>query len=120
MSWLGRLFGRPAEAPIDPHTVVVPADLAAALTAGGVSLADAVEQALRDHLTNEESRRRALDDREQRIPFWLAREGDQRGDIEEELRDRLAQRRAAEDAADDATPSRRAEAGRIRPRPPDR
>jgi|SRR2546421_1609223 len=119
MSWLGRLFGRPAAPPPDAHTVVVPADLAAALTAGGAGLGDAVEQALRDHLRYQESRRSADDERQQRVPFWLAREGDERAAIEEELRDRLAQRRAADEGDEEKTSSRRTAAGRSRPRPAD-
>lgn len=89
MSWLGRLLGRPARPVPAPTTVVIPDDLAAALTADGTPLATAVEAALRAHLAVAE---RAG------VPFWLAREAGAAADLEEALRDRLAQRRATEEA----------------------
>lgn len=101
MSWLGRLIGRPARpdatASASLRTVVVPDDLAAALTADGTPLAVAVEAALRAHLAAAER---------EGVPFWLAREAGGGADIEEALRDRLAQRRAAEDG-EEAGPAQR-------------
>ena len=91
MSFLGRLFGRsdPAPAAPPPNTVTIADDVAVALTAGGRPLGDAVDAALRLQL---DARTR---DPEPRVPFWLARDEDQR-DIDDELRDRLERRRAAE------------------------
>src|SRR5215470_12095794 len=72
MSFLGRLFGRADPAPAPPaNSVVIADDLAAALTAEGRPLADAVDAALREQLT---SRRR---DPDARVPFWLARDAGQ-------------------------------------------
>src|SRR5205807_9680731 len=74
MSWLGRLFGRRADAPApaDTLTVAIPEDVAAALTADGSALGDAVVAILRGHL---ESIAEAVDRGDiERIPFWLARE----------------------------------------------
>jgi hypothetical protein len=96
MSWLARLLGRaPAAPPEAANTVVIPADVAALLTAGGAPLDRAVETALRDHLTHEAAEPAAGGDK----PFWLARE-EESGDLEERLRDRIAQRRAGEGEAD--------------------
>ena len=103
MSFLGRLFGGGKPAPPPPTAVVLPDDLAAALTADGTDLPSATEQALREAL---EARRQALDRasavaelRSERVPFWLAREGEEDAAIEERLRDRLDQRRSGEEAA---------------------
>jgi len=94
MSWLARLLGRaPAAPPEAANTVVIPADVAVLLTAGGVPLDQAVETALRDHLTHEAAA--GGGDK----PFWLARE-EESGDLEERLRDRIAQRRAGEGEAE--------------------
>ncbi|TMC51136.1 MAG: hypothetical protein E6J14_01490 [Chloroflexi bacterium] len=96
MSWLGRLFGRRADAPApaDTFTVAIPEDVAAALTADGSDLGDAVVGILRGHL---ESIAEAVDRGDiERIPFWLARERGADAGIEEALRDRVAQRRAEE------------------------
>jgi hypothetical protein len=100
MSWLARLLGRsqPSAAPEPPATaVVVPQDIADRLTATGVPLGDAVEAALREHLTSlEQAHRRG----EAAKPFWLAREDEEGGDIEDRLRDRIAQRRSGEAEAE--------------------
>jgi post-segregation antitoxin (ccd killing protein) len=100
MSWLGRLMGKspPASAPEPPPTaVVVPEDIADRLTATGIPLSDAVEAALREHLTTlEQAHQRG----EAAKPFWLAREDEQGGDIEDRLRDRIAQRRSGEAEAE--------------------
>ena len=109
MSWLGRVFGR-REAPASASTVVViPDELAAELTTGGLGLGEAVLAALRDHL--EAQRRVSERSGDGRVPFWLARDG-VRDDIESELRDRIAQRRAEEEAAAAAGPRRRGRAVR--------
>ena len=92
MSLLGRLFGRPGPAAPPANSVVIADDLAAALTAEGRPLADAVDATLREQLT---ARRR---DPDSHIPFWLARDGAQ-VDIDDELRDRLERRRAGEGGA---------------------
>ena len=97
MSLLGRLFGsRPAPPPAPavevaaaPNTVVIPADLAERLTAGGAALGEAVEATLRTALANVERPGEAL-------PFWLVRDQQRSGEMEQELRDRVAQRRAGE------------------------
>ncbi len=98
MSWLARLFGR-SEAvptPLAPTAVVIPADIAERLTAGGTPLDVAVEQALRDHLTHaEQAAQQGNGDK----PFWLARD-EEAGDLEERLRDRIAQRRSGEGEAE--------------------
>jgi hypothetical protein len=97
MSWLARLLGRSSPAPAAPPQVVVPQDVADRLTATGIPLADAVETALREHLT-------ALEQAHQRgdveAPFWLQREEGAGGDIEDRLRDRIAQRRSGEAEAE--------------------
>lgn len=98
MSWLARLLGRsapPAAAP--PTAVVVPQDIADRLTATGVPLDEAVEAALREHLTALEQ---AHSRGEAGRPFWLAREDEAGGDIEDRLRDRIAQRRSGEAEAE--------------------
>jgi len=99
MSWLARLMGRssPAPAAPPPAAVVVPQDIAEKLTATGVPLGDAVEAALREHLTSlEQAHRRG----EAPAPWWLAREDEEGGDIEDRLRDRIAQRRSGEAEAE--------------------
>jgi hypothetical protein len=105
MSFLGRLFGRPAPAPAPPsppatpvNAINVPDDVAAALTAGGRPLGEAVESALREHL--EEAQHRSTGS----MPFWLQREDEGESQIEDELRDRLERRRAAEAAKDAGAP----------------
>lgn len=104
MSFLGRLFGGPRPAPLPPNAVVLPDDLATALTADGTPLPAAAETALREALdarhgaaarAAEEARRRG-----ERLPFWLARESEEDAAMEDRLRDRLEQRRSAEEAAD--------------------
>jgi hypothetical protein len=84
--------------------VVLPDDLAAALTADGTALPVATETALREVL---EARRQAAEraallatQRTERVPFWLARESDEDAAIEERLRDRLEQRRGGEEPAE--------------------
>jgi len=101
MSWLARLMGRsPSAAPsVEPPatTVVVPEDIADRLTATGIPLGEAVEVALREHLTAlEQAHMRG----EAAKPFWLAREDEEGGDLEERLRDRIAQRRSGEAEAE--------------------
>jgi len=99
MSWLARLMGKSSPTPVapPPTQVVVPQDIADRLTATGVPLGDAVEAALREHLT-------ALEQAHQRgdveAPFWLQREDEAGGDIEDRLRDRIAQRRSGEAEAE--------------------
>jgi hypothetical protein len=95
MSWLARLLGKSSPAPVapPPTQVVVPQDIADRLTATGVPLGDAVETALREHLTTLEQ---AHSRGEAAKPFWLAREDEAGGDIEDRLRDRIAQRRSGE------------------------
>lgn len=98
MSWLARLLGRaPASPPGPPAgSVVVPADIAERLTAGGAPLDAAVEQALREHLAHvDQPEQPANGDK----PFWLARD-EAEGDLEERLRDRIAQRRSGEGEAE--------------------
>ncbi|MGD0834666.1 MAG: hypothetical protein ABSA40_09640 [Candidatus Dormibacteria bacterium] len=94
MSWLGRLFG--SSPPPHPHSVVIADDLAAALTASGAPLGEAVDGALRSHLG---STRRAGEAQAggEKIPFWLGREEGGSGEIEDTLRDRISQRRASEE-----------------------
>jgi hypothetical protein len=99
MSWLARVFGRAPEAPPAPNTVVVPADVAERLTAGGAPLAMAVEAALRDHLAAAEQQAKGAGNGTDK-PFWLTREDEGGGDLEERLRDRIAQRRSAEGEAE--------------------
>ncbi|MFN2581132.1 MAG: amine oxidase, partial [Candidatus Dormibacteria bacterium] len=70
MSFFGRLFGGGAPAPA-PTSVVIAPELASQLTAGGTSLSDAVDAALRDHLA--EPTRAATQEEGERMPFWLAR-----------------------------------------------
>lgn len=103
MSFLGRLFGGGKTPPPSPTAIVLPDDLAAALTADGAALPEATEQALREVL---EVRRQAADraaalahQRSERVPFWLARESDEDVAIEDRLRDRLEQRRSGEETA---------------------
>ena len=102
MSWLARLLGREpavaAPAPEVLNTVVVPADIAEKLTAGGAPLTGAVETALRDHLAAAE--REAQAGGRDTKPFWLTRDEERSGDLEERLRDRIAQRRSAEGEAE--------------------
>ena len=93
MSWLGRLFGRGAVAPAGTPSVVIPEDLAAALTAGGMPLVEAVEVGLRAYLAAAPAATSADDER---VPFWLARDPEHARDIEGKLLDRMAQRRAGE------------------------
>lgn len=78
-------------------------DLAVVLTSGGVSLEEAVDEALRSHLAAVEAGRGQ--DLEGRIPFWLTRErhaGEGDVELEDRLRDRLEQRRAAEEGGGSA------------------
>lgn len=99
MSWLGRLLGKssPASVAPPPTSVVVPQDIADRLTATGIPLDDAVEAALREHLTSlEQAHQRG----EVEAPFWLTRDEEAGGDIEDRLRDRLAQRRSGEAEAE--------------------
>lgn len=107
MSWLGRLFGAGVAAPPPPSpvAVVIPADLAEALTAEGEALQPAVEKALRVHLTPPATVAPAPEGaaaaRHERVPFWLQRDSSapdtsDGGSIESRLRDRLEQRRAGE------------------------
>ncbi len=101
MSWLARLMGRAPAAPPEQAatTVVVPAEIAERLTAGGAPLAGAVESALREYLAAQdrvEAQAAAGGDK----PFWLTRDDERSGDLEERLRDRIAQRRAAEGEAE--------------------
>jgi len=101
MSWLARLLGRaPAvsQAAPAPTAVVVPADIAERLTAGGAPLAGAVEAALREHLAAAEREEQPQADGGK--PFWLTRDDERSGDLEERLRDRIAQRRSAEGEAE--------------------
>jgi hypothetical protein len=95
MSWLARMLGKSPNAPVapPPTAVVVPQDIADRLTATGLPLGDAVEAALREHLTTlEQAHSRGEADK----PFWLGREEEAGGDLEERLRDRIAQRRSGE------------------------
>jgi hypothetical protein len=101
MSWLARLLGRsqPAAPAVEPpaNSLVVPQDIADKLTATGLPLDQAVEAALREHLTAlEQAHMRG----EAAKPFWLAREDEEGGDLEERLRDRIAQRRSGEAEAE--------------------
>jgi hypothetical protein len=99
MSWLARLLGKSSPAPVapPPTSVVVPQDIADRLTASGVPLGDAVEAALREHLTSlEQAHQRG----EVEAPFWLTRDDEAGGDIEDRLRDRIAQRRSGEAEAE--------------------
>ena len=101
MSWLARLLGRaPAASPAAPAptTVVIPADIADRLTAGGAPLAGAVETALREHLAAAERVEQPQGNGDK--PFWLTRDDERSGDLEERLRDRIAQRRSAEGEAE--------------------
>jgi hypothetical protein len=102
MSWLGRLFGggqAETPPPLPANAVVLPDDLAAALTAGGQPLTDAAVAALREGLAQDARRAAGGAHAGERIPFWLRREDDDDtdGEIEERLRERVEQRRAAEE-----------------------
>jgi len=96
VSFFGRLFGSRPPTSAPPNTAVIADDLVAGLTAGGASLDAAVDSALRRHL---EAERRAAEaeQRGEKIPFWLRRDGGGSGEMEDALRDRIAQRRAGED-----------------------
>jgi len=98
MSFLSRVFGRrPApEAPAPPdNTVVIEADVAALLVAGGAPLGRAVNDALHEYI---EAKAKAEVSAEARgIPFWLRRDSERAGEIEDELRDRVIGRRSTEE-----------------------
>jgi hypothetical protein len=101
MSFFGRLFGAKPPPPV-PDTVVIDAQLAAALTADGSGLEDAVNRALRVHLEEPVAPPAAAEPIEPEIPFWLARDEERTADNEDarredELRDRVIQRHEAED-----------------------
>jgi hypothetical protein len=85
---------RPAAPPA--NTVVIDADVAAALVTEGAALESAVNGALRDFLAAKAREAREMEARG--IPFWLRRDAERSGDIEEELRDRVIHRRSAEDS----------------------
>ena len=100
MSWLARLLGRsqpPAALEPPATSVVVPQDIADRLGASGLPLGEAVEAALREHLTMLEQ---AHSRGEAAKPFWLQREDEGGVDVEEQLRDRIAQRRSGEAEAE--------------------
>jgi hypothetical protein len=101
MSWLGRLFGggqAETPPPLPANAVLLPDDLAAALTAGGRPLTDATVAALREGLAQDARRAAGGAHAGERIPFWLKRDDDEKdGEIEERLRERVEQRRAAEE-----------------------
>jgi hypothetical protein len=87
MSFLG-LFGKKPAVPA--NTVVIPDDLAAALTAGGHPLGEAVESALRVQLAAAEQLKA---DDPGAMPFWLRREEPQDGDaVEDELLQKVQSR----------------------------
>ena len=96
MSFLGRLFGGSRPAPPPATAVVLPEDLAAALTADGSPLGDAAVAALRAHLAERDRAARAPEATGEKMPFWLARDqpGEHGEGIEDRLRDRLEQRRS--------------------------
>src|SRR6202011_4571301 len=94
MSWLGRLFGSKPPPPAPANSVIVDADVAVQLTAGGAALDAAVDAALRAFL--EAQAKAASAGGTAHIPFWLMRDVERSGDLEDELRDRMAQRHAAE------------------------
>ena len=101
MSWLARVFGRAPAASPEPaaNTVVVAADVAERLTAGGAALSGAVDAALREYLAAQE-RAEAQGAASGEKFFWLTRDEERSGDLEEQLRDRIAQRRAGEGEAE--------------------
>ena len=102
MSWLGRLLGggTPEPAPLPAPAVVLPADLAAALTAGGGALEESTIAALRAHLEQASRKPGRRSSAAASMPFWLARDQDDKdGDIEDRLRERVEQRRAAEEGS---------------------
>jgi len=96
VSFFGRLFGSGPPPSRPANTAVIADDLIPGLTAGGKPLDAAVDAALRRHL---EAERRAAEaeQRGEKIPFWLRREGGGSGEMEDALRDRIAQRRGAEE-----------------------
>jgi len=98
MSFLGRLFGRtppePAAAELATTSVVIDPALATALTAGGETLAVAVDQALRAQLA---AQSRPAAEAPDRVPFWLQRDEERSAELEDELRDRVIQRHESED-----------------------
>jgi hypothetical protein len=101
MSFFGRLFGSKPAAAI-PDSVVIDAQLAAALTADGSPLEAAVNRALRAHLEEPAALTPPSEPVEPEIPFWLARDeertaADENALREDELRDRVIQRHEAED-----------------------
>lgn len=100
MSWLGRLFGSKSPPPAPANSVIVDADVAVQLTAGGGALDVAVDSALRAFL--EAQAKAASAGEPERIPFWLMRDVERSGDLEDELRDRMAQRHAAEEEGEQA------------------
>ncbi|HEY4869366.1 MAG TPA: hypothetical protein VII79_05105 [Candidatus Dormibacteraeota bacterium] len=109
MSWLGRLFGSKPPPPAPANSVIVDADVAVQLTAGGAALDVAVDSALRAFL--EAQAKAALAGEPERIPFWLMRDVERSGDLEDELRDRMAQRHAAEEEGEQAKSSPRQPSG---------
>lgn len=100
MSLLDRLL--PAKAPPPaPTTVVIDADLAATLTAGGEPLERAVNTSLRAHLAARDRPARvepaaAEPKAAERVPFWLQRDNERDTALEEQLRDRTIHRRDSE------------------------
>src|ERR1700736_4126648 len=109
MSWLGRLFGSKPPPPPPANSVIVSADVAVQLTAGGSALDVAVDSALRAFL--EAQAKAAAAGEPERIPFWLMRDVERSGDLEDELRDRMAQRHAAEEEGEQAKSSPRQPSG---------
>lgn len=105
MSWIARLLGRaPA---VEATRVLVPDDVAAALTEGGTPLQQAVDEALRAYLAARDAEAaRVAAGHEGRVPFWLARDAEGGAGIEDQLRGRLAQRRASEEEDEAARKSR--------------
>jgi len=103
MSWLGRLFGgggTPEPAPLPATAVVLPDDLAAALTAAGGPLEESTIAALRAHLEQASRKPARKRSAAESMPFWLARDQDDKdGDIEDRLRERVEQRRATEEGS---------------------
>ena len=98
MSFLSRIFGgspQTAEVPVPANQVLIADDLASLLTADGMELNPAVDQALRSLL---DQQAKTAQMRGEKIPFWLRRDDEQPpGGIEDALRDRVLERRAAED-----------------------
>ncbi|HZB97884.1 MAG TPA: hypothetical protein VE219_04725 [Candidatus Sulfotelmatobacter sp.] len=113
MSRVVRFFGSRRGEALSANSVLISDDLATALTRDGTPLQVAVENALRDHLSNIEdaASKPAADTPESEamgaMPFWLDRDsggsraGDERreepADIEEELRERVIHRQPGQE-----------------------